>query len=167
MKSYSQAELETLITCPKEVADPPRKEMRSEQGSKRNDMLLRSADGQHEFSVFMRVSESFPEDFSIGLVYLPKDEPGSVILLRCNGPHGELEGTFDTTHSHFSCHLHKAKAENIAAGSRPEKGGEPTDRYASFEQALPFFLKLINLSEVSDIMPQQQQLGIEFDPEVK
>jgi len=163
VRSYSQAELESLVTYPKVITDAPRKEMRSEQGSKKNDMWLRSADGEHEFTVFMRVSEAFPEDFSIGLVYLPKDEPGSIILLRCNGPHGELEGTFDISHPHFRCHVHRAKAENIAAGSRPEKGGEPTDSFASFEQALPFFLKLINLSEAGAVMPRQQQLGLEFD----
>jgi hypothetical protein len=38
-----------------------------------------------EFRAFLRRSEDLPENFSIGLVFLPKDGTGEVPLLRCNG----------------------------------------------------------------------------------
>lgn len=54
----------------------------------RNDMELESLDGNHGFRAFMRQSLEFTEDFSVGLEYLPKDEPGRFCLVRCNGMHG-------------------------------------------------------------------------------
>ena len=42
MKTYSQEEIDSLISCPKVIAEPPKREMRSERGSKRNNMELRS-----------------------------------------------------------------------------------------------------------------------------
>ncbi len=69
MTTYSQQDIERLISCAKVISDPPRKEMRVERGSRRNDMRLRSQEGELEFSVFMRVNDDFPENFSIGLEY--------------------------------------------------------------------------------------------------
>ena len=36
-----------------------------------------------EFQVFMRRSDEFPENFSIGLIYQPNDERGEIVLMRC------------------------------------------------------------------------------------
>ena len=93
MKNYSQGEIDGLITCKKRITDPPRKEMKADRGSLRNDMQLESLDGKMEFAVFMRINERFPENFSIGLNFIPRDEPGSFCLLRYNGPHGEHVNT--------------------------------------------------------------------------
>ena len=67
MKTYTQTEIDELIHCPKVIMDPPRKEMRLDRGSRRNDMGLASENGKRRFSVFMRVNEAFRENFSIGL----------------------------------------------------------------------------------------------------
>ena len=96
MKQYTQNELDDLISCEKEIYDPPKQDMREERGSRRNNMGLRSLDGSREFSVFMRINEDFPENFSIGLEYHPQEERGSICLLRCNGPHGDF---FRRSHS--------------------------------------------------------------------
>lgn len=40
MKKYSQEEIEELIACPKRIIAPPRKDMKPERGSLRNDMEL-------------------------------------------------------------------------------------------------------------------------------
>lgn len=89
VKKYSQGDLDELIACPKRIIEPPRKEMKSERGSLRNDMQLESLDGKFGFAVFMRINERFPENFSVGLNVVPKNEPGSFCVLRYNGPHGE------------------------------------------------------------------------------
>lgn len=47
----------------------------------RNGMKLKSTDGELEFSVFMRKNEMFHENFSIGLVFHPKDDPQEVHLI--------------------------------------------------------------------------------------
>lgn len=149
MKKYSQEEIEELIACPKKIAEPPRKEMKAERGSLRNDMELESLDGTMGFSVFMRINEGFPENFSIGLNFVPRDEPGSFCLLRYNGPHGEhVNMPLEDEHPHFGYHIHKAKAEFIDEGMLPEKYAEITKTYASYEEALYHFLKTTNIQDV-------------------
>ncbi|MBI1815342.1 MAG: hypothetical protein HYR72_10220 [Deltaproteobacteria bacterium] len=158
MTTYSEPDIERLISCAKIISDPPRKEMRVERGSRRDDMRLRSQEGELEFSVFMRVNEDFPENFSIGLEYRAPDERSSICLLRCNGPHGEFVGGPES--AHFLHHIHKAKPENIEAGLRAERGGEPTDAYASYLEALRYFLKVINVTNTDEYFPNLRQLPL-------
>jgi hypothetical protein len=146
-----------LISCPKVIADPPEREMRSERGSKRNSMELRSKQDDLEFSVFMRINEDFNENFSIGLNYSPRDERGTLCLLRCNGPHGDFVGGPPTFESHFRYHVHRPKAENMESGLRVESGGEPTEGYASYKDALAFFLKEVNVINASEYFPELTQ----------
>lgn len=151
--SYSDKEIADLISCPKKVKTPPKQNMTLERGNYRNDMILSSQDESLEFKVFIRKNVDFPENFSIGLEYRPHDESG-FCLLRCNGPHGTFEGTPETDRWHFYYHLHKAKPANLQAGARAERGGELTKEYASFEDALPYFLKLINVQEYRKYFPK-------------
>jgi hypothetical protein len=157
VKTYSQEEIDSLISCPKVIAEPPRREMRSERGSKRNNMELRSTQGDLEFSVFMRINEDFSENFSIGLNYSPRDERGTLCLLRCNGPHGDFIGVSPSSQPHFRFHIHRAKADNIEAGLKAERGGEPTDGYASYKDALAFFLQEINVVNALEFFPELSQ----------
>ena len=161
MKTWTQAELDELISCPKQMVDPPRKEMRSEHGHQRNDMTLGSLDGEWRFSVFMRVNERFPENFSVGLIYDPRDEPGDLTLLRCNGPHGEHDNSpMEDSHPHFGYHIHRARADVINAGLLPEKFAELTDAYASLPEALHHFLKLANIVGAEAYFPTVHQLPL-------
>jgi hypothetical protein len=157
VRIYTQEEIENLIRCPKVFPEPIKTGMRLERGHQRNDMRLLSQDGVNAFSVFIRINESFPENFSIGLVFHPRDEPGSFCLLRCNGPHGEFIGNALTPDHHFHCHIHKAKAENMSDGARPERGGEATDHYASFKEALRYFLDTTNVLCAEDYFPSSYQ----------
>jgi len=165
MKTWTQPELDELISCSKKVEDPPRKDMRSDRGHKRNDMTLRSPDDTKRFSVFMRINETFPENFSIGLTYDPRDEPGEIILLRCNGPHGEHDNSpIEDPQPHFGFHIHRARADVINARLSPDKFASLTDAYASFEEALHHFLKLANIIGTEDYFPTHHQLPL-FPPE--
>ena len=157
MKIYSQGEIDSLVGCPKVIAEPPKKEMRSERGSSRNNMTLRSVDGGLEFTVFMRINEDFHENFSIGLNYSPRDERGTLALLRCNGPHGNFAGGQAAPQSHFRYHVHRAKVENIEAGLRAERGAELTEGYGSYKEALTFFLKEANVLNAAEYFPEHAQ----------
>ena len=164
MKTWIQTELDELISCPKQVVDPPRKEMRSERGHQRNDMTACSQEGKRRFSVFMRVNERFPENFSIGLIYDIKEEPGDIALLRCNGKHGEHDNTpLDDQLPHFGYHIHRARADVINAGLAPEKFAELTGAYASFPEALHHFLRLANIVGAQAYFPTSEQLSL-FPP---
>ena len=89
----------------------------------------------------MRKNVDFVENFSIGLTYKPRDIRGEIALLRCNGPHGP-HVMFDH-HNRF--HIHKADQENLASGIRAERTAYITNKYASFQDALGYFIKKCNI----------------------
>lgn len=146
MSTYTDEQLEALVQCLKLIVDPPAVKMKSERGSKRNGMVLQSQDGNHRFRVFMRQSEDFEENFSIGLDYLPKDASGSFCLLRCNGKHN---GHQAHPH-HLSFHVHRVKADDVNNGNKQERHIEVTTEYAAYRDGLAYFLKLINLTLSQD-----------------
>lgn len=138
---------------PKQVVEPPRREMRVDRLMKRNDMTLRSADERHVFSAFLRQSDVFAENFSIGLVYHPREEPGSFTLLRCNGQHGG-----ERVHPHHAFyHIHKITAADLNAGILEPKRIEQTNAYASFRQALQYFCGLVAMQDAENYFPGLSQ----------
>ncbi len=153
MKTYSQKEIDDLIATPKVITEPPKQEFRSERGHKRNGMRLQSLNGEQEFTVFMRINEDFPENFSIGLEHSPHDERGTILLLRCNGPHGEFIGQPELPRPHFLHHVHKAGAANLDAGLRAEANAKATDAYASYKEAFRYFLKIIKAANAQEFFP--------------
>jgi hypothetical protein len=157
---YTQQMLDSLISCEKRIIDPPKRQMSSLQGSKRNGMTAEGSDGQ-KFGVFMRISEAFEEDFSIGLRY---DHPGEppLILLRCNGPHGGFVNRVND-HPHFGYHIHHARAESIANGLKAETGAIETTDYASYSSALRCFLKITNIRWTETHFPGLEQAELFSD----
>ncbi len=149
MLSFTEQDLADLISCSKEVVDPPRREMKLEGKMKRNEMTLRSADGKHEFRVFMRQNEEFQENFSIGLTYVPREDPGEFVLIRYNGQHG---GTKPHSH-HAVYHIHRMLAEDLQAGVKEPRLIEQTDEYASFAEAVRAFCRRIRLEEGDRFFP--------------
>ena len=163
MKEWTQGEIDGLVSCPKRITASPRREMVSERGSKRNSMELESADGEHRFRAFMRINEAFPENFSIGLDYIGAEPGGGFCLIRCNGPHEGAAAEVDQSGPghHAGFHIHRAKAENLDQGFRAEKGAEMTKEYASYREALSYFLKECCIEGAgthfkTELDPQQQ-----------
>ena len=148
-RRYNQEEIDELIACPKTVSEPPRREMKQDRGHFRNDLRLKSTDQKCEFRAFMRRSEDFPENFSIGLAFLPKDGTGELVLLRCNGPHGAFNDAFDPDHPHFDFHVHRASAAMIDTGLRAEKSATVNRDFASYEEALQYFVRSANITEAT------------------
>ena len=163
MKTYSEEEISQLIGCEKVVTEPPRKAMAPRRGHRRNDMRLRSKQSDKDFTVFMRINDEFPENFSIGLVHSPKDERGTICLLRFNGPHGGFGWRADMHGSLY--HIHRAGPENIEAGKRAEAGGKATRAFASYEQALRHFLRQVNVCEAEELFPGTFQLRLNSNEE--
>jgi hypothetical protein len=153
MKIYTDEELQTLIEIPKRITVRPQRQMQLSNSHYRNNMKLESTDGQFKFSVFMRKNETFQENFSIGLVYHPKDDPREIHLLRCNGPHGPHE----SFSHHESCHIHVAKETNIKEGLKEDRDAYVTEEYATFEDGLIFFLKRCNIIDVGKYFELDRQ----------
>jgi hypothetical protein len=163
VRTFTDEELTALLACPKQVVNPPRREMRLDGRMKRNDMTLKSEDGKNSFRVFIRQSDEFPENFSVGLIYQPAEEPGSFQLIRCNGQHGG-----ERVHPHHAVfHIHRTKADDINAGVMEPRHIEETKAYASFREALLHFCVTINLEKPDDHFPGLNQSRLFPDDEVK
>lgn len=170
MRNYSREEIDALIHCAKKIIEPYKYALRLTGGDYRGAFQLQSVETGERFEAFIRKNAAFEENFSIGLVHVPRDDREKLTLLRCNGPHGEyLDSSHDmgsspdpVTH-HNLYHLHTATAESIAAGRKPEYGGQPTSEYAVYEEALRFFLREINVSNSGRFFQQISQAEIAFD----
>lgn len=133
--------------------------MQSIQGSQRNDMKVEDENGR-KFHVFIRICEKFQEDFSIGLRYMQSDDgSGSLILIRCNGPHGRF---IENGHPHHGYHIHWATPENLANGRRAEAGGHRTNEFSDYNRALKYFLTKTNIQWTEEHFPSLIQLELPF-----
>ena len=133
--------IQILLNSTKEIVQPPNKP-KLERGHYRIGFELQSIDKSYFFSAFGRYNVMFQENFSIGLIFIPKDEKGVYELLRCNGQHGEHK--MFPHHTYF--HIHRASTDAIEQGLREDCGIEITDKYATFEEAVRFFVSLIHLN---------------------
>jgi hypothetical protein len=140
------AEIQRLIRIPKRIAEAPSKDWKNELSQRRRDFRLVSSDGEESFRAFARQSLVFPENFSIGLEFEPLDGSDSIILVRCNGPHGDYNRAAKPDHPHFHSHIHMASQEAIEKGFRAESNATETNRFASVREAMRFFLDLVNLN---------------------
>jgi len=164
-RQYSQLEIDQLVACPKLISDPPKRDLKHDRVHFRNDMRLKSVDDKLEFRVFMRRSEDFPENFSIGLVFMAKDGSGDVVLLRCNGPHGGYNDSFDPEHPHWEYHVHRASAEMMEAGLSPEKAATSNRDFASYEEAVQYFLRATNVTDAAKYFADLAQGTLPFPDE--
>ena len=127
---------------------------------------MKSIDGKYDFDGFMLQNNSFQENFSIGLYYNINGEKGGCNLLRCNGPHG---GNKEITH-HFYCHIHTVIAEDLNNGIMSERNILITDSFATFEDAIQFYIKRINLKledRVKHFPPPSGQIEFNFTIETE
>jgi hypothetical protein len=114
----TDVEIQRLLNLPKQISDPPSKNWRTEESHRRKDFGLASIDGEIRFRAFARQHIRFVENFSIGLEYLPDDGTEGVILMRCNGPHGDFNRATNSEHPHYHSHIHTASEAAIDAGCR-------------------------------------------------
>jgi hypothetical protein len=159
------AEIQRLISTPKRIAEAPSKDWRNDLAQKRKDFRLVSSDGAESFRAFARQSLVWPENFSIGLEFEPKDGSDCIILIRCNGPHGDYNRAAKPDHPHFHCHVHLATEAAISQGLRPESAAKESDKFASVKEAMRFFLETVNLNReeqdryfADDVMPSLFEL---------
>jgi hypothetical protein len=144
---YTDGFLKILLECEKQILEPPSKEFKEDRGHLKKNFSLISLSEEFQFNAFIRKSIIFQENFSIGIDYNPKGEKGTVCLLRCNGAHGENR-VFPI---HATFHIHKASADSINSGLKPESNIEETNEYATFEEALQYFIKTVNLKQEDQI----------------
>ena len=155
IKLYTDKELKELRDMRKEVTNPgalwlnkptlkPVHRQRSFKASSKQDENSVAGKGEpvHRFEVYQRQNIQDDKDFSCGIAYLPHG--GSrLTLARYNGPSHQHEDI------DYRTHIHHATAGAIAAGQRPERESEETDRYETLSGALACLIQDFNLTGIS------------------
>ena len=98
--------------------------------------------GDVRFAIYQRQNLLVESDFSCGIHHCPSSTT-RVTLARYNGAshvHGEI---------HYRAHIHRATAEAIAAGRRPESHATPTDRYTTLEGATACLLEDFHVAGIA------------------
>lgn len=147
-KELSDELLYEILTCSKRPLRADRRKMVLDNRHFKNNVELISADNEYMYKMFLRQSDIFIEDFSVGLIWTNANSyinvSKNIILLRCQGPHdGKSPFESDTHHSY---HIHMATAEDVRNRryAKPSRK-EITDEFRSFEQALLFFTAKCNI----------------------
>lgn len=143
---YSNEFISLLIDCEKIIIDAPGK-LKPDRGNLKSNFTMKSKDGKFSFYGFIRRNIKFQENFSVGLIYNPREERGTVELIRCNGPHGEN----NVYPHHINSHIHRASAERINTGLKPDGEIEMTNEYTTLDEGIQYYLKLINLTQIDRI----------------
>ena len=158
---YTDEFISELLSCSKRVSSAP-KDSGVGRGSSKIKFTLESINTNHTFSGFISRNLTFQENFSIGLVYQQKDEKGTIVLIRVNGPHGPNE---NMPH-HEGPHIHLATADRINAGLKPEGHIETKVPYATIEEAVQYFVKRINIIPIDRhkyFPPPNNQIDFNFE----
>ena len=148
--------IQELVSCSKTIVKKePARGYREESRHRRCDLELASTeDINTTFTVFIRQSTEFTQNFSIGLRYQTNISTlGTVTLIRYNGPHGETSRDQDGHYA--SSHIHRITAYELDSGNiQPqEKYREITDRYSTFEQGLAVFFHDVHIENFGDYFP--------------
>jgi hypothetical protein len=93
-----------------------------------------------------------------------RDGASEILLLRCNGPHGGYNDSFDPNNPHWGFHVHRASAAMIEAGLRPERIATATKEFASYEEALQYFFSTTNVTDAWPHFPDVAQGTLPFPP---
>ena len=142
---FTSLSIDELISCEKQIIEAPARDFNEENRHRRRDMRLQDMGAEKRiFSVFIRQSLEFAEDFSLGLVYLSQDGK-RMTMIRYNGQHDQSNDPYDLAKSHFQYHIHKATAENLNNGRYAKHPAIATRDYASFGEATTEFLQTIGL----------------------
>jgi hypothetical protein len=120
---------------------------------------LAGEDGESKYKVFIRQHEDFQENFSIGLVYMDKEQ-GEIALFRCNGNHGEtVTQPLSTNEYHFGYHSHRMTAECIQNGIKDPPHYKVED-YVDYHSALRYFCKEVNVTNADEFLAEARQLTL-------
>jgi hypothetical protein len=88
-------------------------------------------------------------------------------LIRLNGDHGEVVEDILKPSPHFGYHIHKITPEVLERGLAEPKFSNETKEYASYEQAMSYFCKLVNIKDAETYFDFNNQLNLFQDTDTK
>ena len=149
---YTNDEFANLKAMPKRVTNPAarwqKKPSAAPSHQQRNFQVMAKPDVR--FAIYQRQNLSDEADFSCGIRYCPLGAT-PIVLARYNGAshtHGDIA---------YCTHIHRATAEAISAGRKPDAEASVTDRYATLEGAMACLLQDYNVTGFS---AQRDQPGL-------
>ncbi len=157
--------LQEIITCPKTVIKADRRKMILDNRHYKNNVYLVSNNGIYKYKIFMRKSDEFIEDFSIGLIWTNANEcinlSKNIILLRCQGPHDGKKPL--ETDIHHSYHTHEITVDDITNKRylKPSNRNLSKD-FSSFEEAALYVTRkcgIIDLDKFIDTPSPYSQIS--------
>ncbi len=152
---YSEEELNALRLAPKRVTNPGSRWSEKPSGAPVHRQRSFKATGEGaagtRFDLYQRQNLLDEADFSSGIALVSVDG-ARLTLARYNGPsheHGDIC---------YRPHIHRANAESIATGSKPERHAEETDRFVTLEGAFACLIEDFNIAGVSATHDSQRTL---------
>ena len=124
----SNDEFDRHRSASKRVSNPGARWLEKPGRHKQRNFNAVTADGA-VYRIYQRQNLDDDQDFSCGLALVQRGGK-SLSLVRYNGAshvHGEIR---------YACHIHRATAEALAAGTKVDRSAEGTKRYWTVEGAL-------------------------------
>jgi len=118
---------------------PSRIKLRSKRGHKEYEQDVTGSDG-NKFLLKFRQNEKNALDFSVILLFLPKESTKHFRLRRYNGKSHEHTNKIEGN-TFYGFHIHMATERYQQLGLDEDAYAEKTDRYADFNSAIECLLK--------------------------
>lgn len=163
MESINDALLREVLYCNKVAVRADRKKLSFSNRHRRNNIYLVSEDGKYEYKFYLRQSEDFLEDFSVGLIWTNPAKyveisKSSVILLRCQGPHDGKEPLGSDIHHDY--HIHTITLDDfIDKRYQKPSGRVSTSAFSSFEQAIFYLIAEYKVKDVDKIVELPEEVN--------
>lgn len=147
---YSEEYLERLRQQEKHVANPQARWVEKPGHRQRNFQAIGGND-ETRYHIYLRQSLADDDDFSCGIAYMPHGG-ARLTLARYNGP-SHIHGDF-----FYRPHIHRATANAIAAGRKPESEAEETNRFETLNGAFRCLIDDFRLAGITPPEPDQPKL---------
>lgn len=162
MESINDTLLQEVLFCNKVAIRADRKKLSFANRHRRNNIYLVSEDGKYEYKFYLRQSEDFLEDFSVGLIWTnPANyieiSKSSVILLRCQGPHDGKEPLGSDIHHDY--HIHTITLDDFKDKRYQKPSGRVlTSAFSSFEQAIFYLINEYKVKNVESVVELPEEV---------
>jgi hypothetical protein len=136
----SDQEIARLVSEPKPLPKNFKSlmQLRTKKGHRERDLDVMGSNG-NDFRIIQRQSESNILDFSVILAYRPRQTNDLFLLRRYNGRSHEHTNSIEEQ-TFYAFHIHQATERYQDLGAKEASYAEPTNIYASIEQAFECML---------------------------
>lgn len=150
--------IDDLVKCPKEILRKKKPQYKIENRHKRMEIDISSQDG-NVYTMFIRVSLEFAEDFSVGLRLEGPNmfSDTAIVLVRFQGPHGAQSETRSFSDLHNSYHVHQYSEDDAAhRRRRASVKFEIHSSFNSIESAIANFLDYCSIKDINGIFNEEK-----------